>query len=217
MIADLPYYKVVKDDFDNQWETPLEYLHWVRQVLERVDNFLYDNANILLFTSRQYNHQIMSIMDDIGWHERRNIIWARKRSFNNTRGKTLASGYEPISWYSKSDDYTFNNIKIKVDSKRPEYVSGTLKDGITMSDVWNDIPALPWNSKEKVNHPTQKPLKLIKRIVSQFTKEGDEILDFCMGSGTTGVVCKELGRSFTGIEINQSFFNIATDRIGLKI
>ena len=107
----------------------------------------------------------------------------------------------------------FNNIKIQVDSKRKEYTEGFLKDGISLSDVWTDIPALPHNSKEKVNHPTQKPLKLIDRIVKIGTNEGDLILDNVCGSGTTGLASINLGRKFIGIEKEQKYYEIAVKRI----
>lgn len=97
IITDLPYYKVVSDDFDNQWNTPDEYLDWVRDVLAKVDSVARDNANIILFASRQMMRQISNIaIDEMGWTDVRTIIWARKRGFNNTRGRALASGYEPI-------------------------------------------------------------------------------------------------------------------------
>ena len=88
-----------------------------------------------------------------------------------------------------------------------------LKDGINLSDVWNDIPALPHNSKEKVNHPTQKPLELMKRCVKLFTNENDIVLDFTMGSGSTGVACLKLNRKFIGIELNKDYFKIAEQRL----
>ena len=170
-------------------------------------------GNILLFCSRQNMWRICKILYENGFEENRTIIWARKRGFNNTRGKALASGYEPILFWSNGKSETFNNIKLKVESKRQEYTTGTLKDGITMSDVWTDIPALPHNAKEKVNHPTQKPIKLMERIISLFTNEGDTILDFCMGSGSTGVAWKNLNRNFIGIEVDTNYFNIAKERL----
>jgi len=62
-------------------------------------------------------------------------------------------------------------------------------------------------------HPTQKPLELMKRLVSLYTKEGDTVLDFCMGVGTTGLACKELKRYFIGIEKDEKYFNVAKDRL----
>lgn len=88
-----------------------------------------------------------------------------------------------------------------------------LKDGVSLSDVWTDIPALPHNAKEKVAHPTQKPIKLMERIIEVFTNEGDTVLDFCMGSGSTGVACKNLNRNFIGIEKYETYFNIAQKRL----
>lgn len=62
-------------------------------------------------------------------------------------------------------------------------------------------------------HPTQKPLELMKKLVSLYSKEGDVVLDFCMGSGSTGAACKELNRDFIGIEKDESFFKVASDRL----
>lgn len=62
-------------------------------------------------------------------------------------------------------------------------------------------------------HPTQKPVPLMKYMIKTYTNEGDTVLDFTMGSGTTGVACKNLNRKFIGIEINKEYFDIATKRI----
>lgn len=216
LIVDLPYFQVVKNEFDNQWKDVNEYLNWVNITLSYVISLLKDNANIIIFSSRQLSRHIANICDKLSLNEVRTIIWARKRGFNNTRGHALASGYEPILHFCKGNKGTFNNIKIKVESNRPEYTTGSLKDGITLSDVWTDIPALPHNSKEKVDHPTQKPIKLMERIVSLYTNEGDTVLDYCMGSGSTGVACKNLNRNFIGIEKDTEYFNIAKDRLNYE-
>jgi site-specific DNA-methyltransferase (adenine-specific) len=62
-------------------------------------------------------------------------------------------------------------------------------------------------------HPTQKPLALMEWLVKTYSNEGDTILDFTMGSGTTGVACKKLNRNFIGIELDKDYFKIAKDRI----
>ena len=212
VICDLPYFHVVKDDFDNQWKSENEYLAWVETLIEWYNRVLKPNGNLFLFTSRQYNRHICMMLDRF-FSERRIIIWCRKRSFNSTRGRALASGYEPIAYYCNGDNGTFNNLKVKPVTDRKEYTDGILKDGICLSDVWSDIPALPHNSKEKVNHPTQKPLALMERIVLLGTNESDTVLDNCMGSGTTGVACVRHGRNFIGIESDENYFRIAKERI----
>ena len=72
-------------------------------------------------------------------------------------------------------------------------------------------------SKEKVAHPTQKPVALMEYLIKTYTNEGETVLDFTMGSGTTGVACANLNRDFIGIELDPGFFKIAQDRISTAI
>lgn len=65
-------------------------------------------------------------------------------------------------------------------------------------------------------HPTQKPVELIEYLIKTYTNEGETVLDFAMGSGTTGVACKNLNREFIGIELDKEYFNIAKNRTGKK-
>ena len=69
------------------------------------------------------------------------------------------------------------------------------------------------NNKEKKFHPTQKPVTLFEYLTKTYSNENEVVLDFCMGSGTTGVACQNLNRQFIGIELDESYFNIAKERI----
>ena len=62
-------------------------------------------------------------------------------------------------------------------------------------------------------HPTQKPVDLMAYLIRTYTNEGETVLDFTMGSGTTGVACVNTGRNFIGIELDETYFNIAKERI----
>ena len=62
-------------------------------------------------------------------------------------------------------------------------------------------------------HPTQKPIKLLEYLIKTYTKDGDLILDNCMGSGSTGVACVNTNRKFIGIELDDTYFEIAKERI----
>src|SRR5699024_9776576 len=68
-------------------------------------------------------------------------------------------------------------------------------------------------SMERGLHPTQKPVALFEYLIKTYTNEGDTVLDNVMGSGTTGVACKNLNRNFIGIELDEEYFKIATERI----
>jgi site-specific DNA-methyltransferase (adenine-specific) len=68
-------------------------------------------------------------------------------------------------------------------------------------------------SKEKLPHPTQKPVELMEYLIKTYTNEGETVLDNCMGSGTTGVACKKTGRHFIGIEKDEKYFELAVRRV----
>ena len=82
-----------------------------------------------------------------------------------------------------------------------------------------NINAVQSNSKEKADgkHPTQKPVALFEYLIKTYTNEGETVLDNCMGSGTTGVACKNLNRNFIGIEKDPECFKIAEKRINENI
>ena len=67
--------------------------------------------------------------------------------------------------------------------------------------------------KDRGMHPTQKPVALMEYLIKTYTNENETVLDFTMGSGTTGVACKNLNRKFIGIEKDETYFKIAQDRI----
>lgn len=69
------------------------------------------------------------------------------------------------------------------------------------------------NRKGKSLHPTQKPVELFEYLIKTYTNEGETVLDNVMGSGTTGIACKNLNRNFIGIELDENYFNIAKERI----
>lgn len=69
------------------------------------------------------------------------------------------------------------------------------------------------NDNHKSLHSTQKPVALLEYLIKTYTNEGETVLDNCMGSGSTGVACKNLNRKFIGIELDENYFNIAKERI----
>lgn len=201
IITDPPY-NINQADWDNQFD-----LH---RCIDLFEKLLLPNSNIILFQGWSNVTDNKSYMDSKfliqDW-----IIYDRVKGRGGK--KHLVSTREDILWYSNSSDYTFNKIPSTIKKK----TGGLgLKNGCefrALSNVWTDIsPIVPW-SKERVNHPTQKPLQLMDRCVKLWTNEGDIILDFAMGSGTTGVAALLNNRKFIGIENNKRYFDIASDRI----
>lgn len=122
------------------------------------------------------------------------IIWDKGVAQPAMRTGTLNSQFEIILVFQNSKPYN------------REFDCAMFKRG-TETNVWNV------KREKNIYHKASFPLKLIERILSDFTKEGDIIFDPFMGSGTTGVACKLLGRDFIGIELDKKYFEIAESRI----
>lgn len=218
IIADPPYNETIQIDWDNQWHNDSEYLDWLKARISEFSRLLTPDGNLILYCKRQFIPQIRAICDAV-LTEQRMIIWVRRRNMDVTRGKTLASGYEPILWYSKSENYTFNSSEAKIPPEphlkhRSEYQQGgRLEKGVGLTDAWTDIPALPHNSSEKTSHPTQKPLALATRIVKLFSPLNGTVYIPFAGSGTEIIACINLQRAWEATEISGKYVGIIKQRM----
>ncbi len=218
IIADPPYYGTLEANWDNQWKSEAEYLEWLKIRIAEFSRLLSQEGNLILYCKRQLLPQIHLICDAY-LKEQRIIVWVRRRNMDVTRGKTLASGYEPILWYSKSDGFIFNSENAKTPPEphlrhRKEYQKGgRLEKGVGLTDAWVDIPALPQKSKKKTSHPSQKPLALSERIVNLFSlKEGKVFVPFA-GSGSEIIACEKLGRKWDATELNTEYVDLINERL----
>lgn len=138
------------------------------------------------------------------------IIW--NFDWGGSTNKRFAPRYEFIFWFVKDkNNYTFNldDIKIPALNYRPDRYKSQLKNP---TDVWR-ISMVSGNFEERTSHPAQYPEELIERIILSGTNKGDIVLDPFMGSGTTAVVAKKLGRHYVGYEIVTEYCEIAKKRI----
>ena len=116
------------------------------------------------------------------------IIWDKVAHGMGDLKRTFGSRYESVLW-SPMQDFRFPQ-------KRQ-----------------TDIIRCPRISANKLIHPNQKPVVLLESLILATTKEGDTVLDYCMGSGSTGVACMNTGRRFIGMELDKRYFEIAKQRI----
>ena len=122
---------------------------------------------------------------------------------------------EIITWHKTNPLPTANNTYLN----DTEYCIFAREKGVKLNGTYETkrkyyVSSINQKDKKKYNHPTIKPLNIIENLIINSSNEGDTILDCFMGSGTTGVACKELNRNFIGIEIDENYFNIAKERIG---
>jgi len=146
------------------------------------------------------------------FHILNDIIWFKPNASPNLSCRFFTASHETILWARKDKDakHIFNYN----DMKNGLFPEDKLKNvNAQMRSVWS-IPCANGAEKTCGKHPTQKPLDLLKRIVLASTNEGCAVLDPFCGSGTTGVACiKTGGRSFTGIETDVSYCEIAKNRL----
>lgn len=208
LIATDPPYEITFEK--NKWDYPNQ-LNW-KVICEEFKRICKEDANIIIFQGWSNVCQTKLVLDEYfiikNW-----IIYDRIKGRGGSRN--LVSTREDILWYVNNDkSYTYNKISSTIKKK----TGGTIgrKNGNlyrALSNVWSDIsPIVPW-SKERVKHPTQKPLSLMERIIKIFSNECDIVLDPFMGSGTTCLACEKLNRQYIGIEKEKKYFNICKDRI----
>ena len=192
---------------------------------EQYSRIIKDNGAIVLFGQEPFSSllrcsNLKNYKYDIYWEKERitNIMQVKNRVGKNV---------ETISVFYKNQ-CTYNPQMVKYDGpKRGNKVrNGKLgklvddaNDKLVKEYVDNGTryPTQVWKFKRDILtsnlHPTQKPVALLEELIKTFSNEGDVILDNCMGSGSTGVACKNTNRNFIGIELNENYFNIAEKRI----
>lgn len=151
------------------------------------------------------------------------ITWEREKGRGAERN--FKNSHEDIWFATKGDGYKFNLEKLKVRRKvlATYRENGAAKDweltengafrDTCPSNFWDDITVPFWSMEENTAHPTQKPEKLIAKLILASTDEGDMVLDPFLGSGTTSVVAKKLGRGYVGIEKNATYCSWAEERL----
>jgi len=305
VIVDLPYYNVVKSDWDRQWESRKEYVGWVVSLAVEWKRLTKDNSSLFIFCDEKMEAYLQVALDEmflllnkIVWYKTNNLPQKNAhllRTFAPMTERALfyTTQYDSTGWESVKLDVnnfeslrkyfydllvfmgeTNNGISKKLGHRKAEHsfyvmprkeIIDTLggqadhcfKYGSTQWDLpteetYNELIKFygidkftgfkeyevlcqeykvlcrPFNADAKTfdvlqypivsqsensDHPTTKPLQLMKRIVSIITKPDQVVLDCCMGSGSTLVACGELGRKSIGIEQNADYFQIAKPRI----
>ena len=186
------------------------------------------NTAIVLFGQEPFSSLLrVSNLSDY----RYDIYWEKERLTNiNQVKRRVGKTVETISvFYKKQCTYNPQMIKYTGKPRSNKVKNGKLgklsdcneKPVFEYRDNGLRYPTQVWKFKRDCLtnnlHPTQKPLALIEELVKTYSNEGDIILDNCMGSGTTGVACKNLNRNFYGIEKDKKYFDIAHKRIYVTI
>ena len=219
IITDLPYGQTSRNRWDNI--IPFEPL-W-----SHYNRIIKDNGAIILFANGMYTAKLM-LSNKKMW--RYNLIWEKTQptGFLNAKKMPLRNHEDICIFYkklpiynpqmSKGHERKISKAEHKVNCKETTDYG---KHGLSTYDSTERYPKSVWKFSKDIQksalHPTQKPVALLEELVKTYTNSGDLVLDSCMGSGTTGVACKNLGRKFIGIELDEKYFAIAKQRIAEKL
>lgn len=228
ILTDLPYGETRSKwdkilDFDKLWE------HYLRVIT--------DNGAIVLFGNEPFSSMLRQSQPN---YYRYDWKWVKNRAtgFANCNYRPMRA-YEDIMVFSKANASAggktnpmiynpqglieVNKTKKNTANRKGliSYNNNNLGENNSLNgdseyvQKYTNYPnnILYFDCEKKYVHPTQKPLELMKYLVLTYSNIGDMVLDSCMGSGTTGVACKELNRDFIGIEIDKKYFDIASERM----
>lgn len=221
ILCDLPYGTTA-----NKWDKIID----SEKMWKEYERIITDKGAIVLFSSGQFTNKLINSNDKL---YRYKWLWLKnkKGNFVNAKNRPMTQ-YEEICVFSKgitaNTKYTERkmnyfpqglkeiNLKKKngdtkfgtVAGKRPSHKKETVQ---THTGYPSEL--LYFDCVNKPSHPTQKPVDLLEYLIKTYTLEGMTVLDNCMGSGSTGVACKNTNRDFIGIELDEEYFKIAKKRI----
>ena len=198
--------KGVHDKWD-QFQSFSHYDKFCKTWLVECKRILKDNGSIWVIGSYHNIFRLGYHLQNLDYWILNDVIWRKNNPMPNFRGTRFTNAHETLIWASKDkkSKYTFNYQSLKC-----------LNDDLQMRSDWM-LPICSGKERLKKNgkkvHSTQKPEALLHRILLATTNKGDVVFDPFMGTGTTAVVAKKLGRKYYGIEKDKKYFDAAYSRI----
>lgn len=224
LIADPPYN--MDKTFNNSKfsrRSSEKYAEWLESWISLIPRIMKPTASIYVCTEWRSSAEVQKVLEKY-FIIRNRITWEREKGRGSKQN--WKNSHEDIFFCTVSDNYTFNIDAVKL--KRKVIAPYRLKNGKPKdweqedigkyrlthpSNLWTDISVPFWSMSENTSHPTQKPEKLIAKLILASSCENDLIFDPFCGSGTTLVTAKKLNRKFTGIEIDEYYSLLTLKRL----
>lgn len=219
ILTDLPY-----GTTDCEWDSPIPF----NEMWDRINMLTNDNTPIVLFGNEPFNSKLRLsnlelyrydwVWDKINGANYLNVKYQPLKNFENimifSRGRVTNGKRKPIK-YNPQGFIAMNEEKVNKSDYMGSYGSSSVKKGRHYRTSGKNYPKaiISFKRDNSKYHPTQKPVNLLEYLIKTYTNENDLVLDFTMGSGSTGVACLNTNRKFIGIELDEKYFNIAKERI----
>ena len=221
IVADPPY--CLGKDYENNSDklNSKEYLEWTYKWIDSVIPKLKDTGSFYVFLSWQYSPEIFSYIKTkmLMINE---VIWDRRVPSMGGSTRKFSSVHDNIGFFVKKNKKYFfdiDSIRIPYDEEtkkartRSIFVGKKwLEIGYNPKDIWS-VSRIHAQAPERQNHPTQKPLEIIERIIKASCPVGGIVLDPFMGTGTTAIAAINAKRNYIGFEINKNYYKIINERV----
>ncbi|MBU2578553.1 site-specific DNA-methyltransferase [Patescibacteria group bacterium] len=220
LLIDPPYCLGKDYGNDSDQKSSEEYLNWTYQWIDAVLPKLKKNGSFYIFLSWQYSPEIFVYLKK-KLRMVNEIIWDRRVPSMGGSIRKFSSVHDNIGFFVKNNDYYFDidSIRIPYDEEtkkartRSIFVGKKwLEMGYNPKDLWS-ASRIHAQDPERENHPTQKPLEIIERMVKASCPKNGVVFDPFMGTGTTAIACLKNDRQYVGFEINKDYYNAIMNRI----
>lgn len=210
---DPPYYCQKNfGEFDDRWDSVHDYISSLKPQFEESKRVLKEHGNICVHVDWHGSHRVRVALEEVFGEDnfRNEIIWCY--SSGGASSRHFSRKHDSLFVYAKNSDKCRFNVMREPYPRDYGDRPGFHPDGRIMNDWWQ-IGILSTTAKERTGYPTQKPLQLLERLIKSYTNEGDIVMDYYCGSGTTGVAAKGLGRGYILVDKNPKAIDIANERL----
>jgi site-specific DNA-methyltransferase (adenine-specific)/modification methylase len=202
---------MVNEEWDKM--TTSEYLQFTRKWVEACNKVLRNNGSIYISCTYHNLADVMIVLKQLGFKINNVIVWQKTNAMPNMTKRVFTHSTEFVVWAVKGKKWIFNYEELKRINPEKQK-DGSVKQ---MRDVWS-LPLVQGKARlrgkdGRALHPTQKPEEMLKRIIIASSNKDDTVLDPFLGSGTTAVVAKRLGRKWIGIEKEKKYIKMAEKRL----
>lgn len=224
-----PPYNMNKADWDS-FKSLDEFLNFTYKWIDALIPTIKETGSLYIFNTPFNSAYILQHLVDKGLVFQNWITWDKRDGFNSST-KRYTHGQETILFFTKSKNYTFNADDIRVPYESSERIAAAQKTGLLKNgkrwfpnpngrlcgEVWHIVSERHKQKKngktQKLEHVTPKPKEMIERIITASSNAGDLVLDCFVGSGTTAICAKKLGRNYICADANKEYVRLAKEAV----
>jgi site-specific DNA-methyltransferase (adenine-specific) len=220
ILADPPYNLGKDYGNDSDRRESAAYLDWTAAWVDVALKKLKPNGSLYIFLTWRYSPEVFVMLKE-RMTMMNEIIWDRRVPSMGGSTRRYSSVHDTVGFFVNARDYYFDidAVRVPYDAETKKARSRSifvgakwLELGYNPKDVWS-VSRLHREHRERADHPTQKPLEIIERMIKASCPPGGLVLDPFLGSGTTAVAARRCGRDFTGFELNPDYCNLIEQRL----